>query len=251
MIVFERKYPVNVFDTDYTGLLNLKSLFDYFQDLAGRHASILGFGREHLMNNGNIWVLSRITAEIDKMPSLWEEVTVRTWPRGTDAIFALRDFEMFDQEGKKIAGASSSWVVVDYSTRKVQRPDRALAHLNTSFPVARALSANAGKVPAVPLINQEIKELTVTSSDIDVNFHVNNATYIGWVCNCYDPGFVKAHLPGTIEVNYLSEGLPGDRINIITGPEDQGTDTYIHSVVRQDDNTELCRIRIKWREEKV
>ncbi len=44
MLIFERKYPVNVFDTDITGKLSPGALFNYFQDLAGRHASHLGFG---------------------------------------------------------------------------------------------------------------------------------------------------------------------------------------------------------------
>lgn len=251
MIVFERKYPVNVFNTDFTGLLNLKSLFDFFQDLAGRHASILGFGREHLMNNGNFWVLSRITIEVKRMASLWEEVTVRTWPRGTEGIFALRDFEMFGEDGSRIAAGASSWVVVDYKTRKVQRPDRALAHLNSSFPENRALESNAARIASVPEINRETKELAVRSDDIDVNFHVNNASYIGWASNCYVADFVKTHTPVMIEVNYLSEGLPGDPINIITARENNGYDAFVHSIIRVTDNTELCRIRINWKEEKV
>ena len=251
MIAFERKYPVNVFDTDHTGKLSLGSLFNYFQDLAGRHASALGFGREHLMTNGFFWVLSRLTVEIESLPSSWEEVTLRTWPRGTDSIFAIRDLEMYNEEGRRLAAASSSWVVVDFNTRRVQRPDRALSHLNASFPDERALASNASKVPNLPADRHRITDMVATASDIDVNLHVNNARYIHWVGTSYETEFIRTHAPRIVEVNYLSEGYQGDKINIITAPEGEQGDTFIHSVIRKEDNAELCRIRIKWTEDKL
>jgi medium-chain acyl-[acyl-carrier-protein] hydrolase len=248
MIVFERKYPVNVFDTDITGRLSPGALFNYFQDLAGRHASLLGFGREHLMTNGFFWVLSRMTVKIERMPLTWDEVTVRTWPRGTDGIFALRDLEMYDAEGKRLAGASSSWVIVDYETRKVQRPDKALSFMNAKFPEQRALDTNAGKVPPLPPGNHRMIRLKARLDDIDANLHVNSARYIHWIMNCYEQEFISGHTPDTIEVNYLSEGHRDDMVNIITEDGGQGSASYIHSVVRENDGVELCRLRIQWRE---
>ncbi|HNX67019.1 MAG TPA: thioesterase, partial [Bacteroidales bacterium] len=91
MIIHERNYSVNVCQADIKEQLSLYGLFDLFQDIAGRHASILGFGREHLMINRNFWVLSRLSARISSMPAQWSDVTLRTWPRGTDGIFAIRD----------------------------------------------------------------------------------------------------------------------------------------------------------------
>jgi acyl-ACP thioesterase len=250
MIIYERKYPVNVFDTDISGRLSPGSLFNYFQDLAGRHASVLGFGREHLMTNGYFWVLSRMVVKIERMPLTWEEVTVRTWPRGTDAIFALRDLEMYDVAGRKIAGASSSWVIVDHETRRVQRPDKALSFLNSQYPSQRALGSNAGKVPGLPSGEHKLISMTAALDDIDVNHHVNNARYIHWVINSYERQFISSHIPDTVEVNYLSEGYQGDKINILTAHEESSGNSFLHSVVREADRTELCRLRIKWKEDK-
>lgn len=251
MIIFERKYPVNVFDTDHTGRMSLGSLFNYFQDLAGRHASVLGFGREHLMTNGFIWALSRMSVEIESLPHSWDDITVRTWPRGTDTIFAIRDLELYDSVGKRIGAASSSWVILDYITRKLQRPDKALSFLNATFPETRALPANAAKILALPLENRKISEMTASLCDIDVNLHVNNARYIHWVTGTYETDFITSHAPHTVEVNYLAEGYRGDRINIITAPVSASANDFIHSVIRISDNCELSRIRIKWREQQL
>ena len=249
MILFERKYPVNIFNTDLTGRLSPGALFNFFEDLAGRHAAELGWGRDDLMASGGyFWALSRMIVKINRLPKAWDEVTLRTWPRGTEAIFALRDLEMYDDAGEKIAGASSSWVIVDYNTRKAQRPDKALSILNHQFPGDRATETNAGKVPALPPGEHCLTRLKVKLDDIDVNLHVNNARYVHWAANCYDYEYISLHTPDTIEVNYLLEGHQGEMINILTANADGNRNSFIHSVVRESDGTELCRLRMSWKE---
>ncbi len=249
MILFERKYAINIFNTDLTGRLSPGALFSFFEDLAARHAAELGWGRDDLMASGGyFWALSRMIVKIDRLPGAWEEVTLRTWPRGTEAIFALRDLEMYDDAGKRIAGASSSWVIVDYNTRKAQRPDKALSGLNKNFPQVRATETNARKVPLLPAGEHTLTKLKVKLDDIDVNRHVNNARYVHWAVNCYDPEFISLHTPDTIEVNYLLEGHQGEMINILTATSDGQETAFIHSVTRESDGTELCRLRMSWKE---
>ena len=158
---------------------------------------------------------------------------------------------MYDTEGRRLAGASSSWVIVDYETRKVQRPDRALSFLNSQFPEQKALDANAGKIPPMPAGDHQVTRHKAKLGDIDVNLHVNNALYIHWVMNCYEPEFISIFTPDMIEVNYLSEGHRDDMVNIITKAGDDRSAPFIHSVVRENDRTELCRLRIHWRESKI
>jgi medium-chain acyl-[acyl-carrier-protein] hydrolase len=248
MIVFERKYPVNIFNTDLTGRLSPGALFNFFEDLAGRHATVLGWGHHDMMSTGFFWALSRMVVKIESLPMAMDEVTIRTWPRGTETIYALRDLEMYDASGKRLAGASSSWIIVDYNTRRVQRPDRALAGLNARFPEERALDTNARKVPSLPPGNNSVTSLKARLDDIDVNRHVNNARYIYWATNCYDEEFIISHMPDIIEVNYLMESHHGDGIKILTGAVDKHDRSFIHSIIRESDSAELCRLRINWKE---
>jgi acyl-ACP thioesterase len=249
MILFERKYPVNIFNTDLTGRLSPGALFSFFEDLAGRHASELGWGRDDLMTSGGyFWALSRMIVKIERLPKTWDEVTLRTWPRGTESIFALRDLEMYDNEGRKIAGASSSWVIVDYQTRKAQRPDRALSNLSYPFPGNRATETNARKVPPLPEGRHTLTRLKVKIDDIDINRHVNNARYVHWAVNCYDTQYISSHTPDTIEVNYLLEGHQDEMLNILTAACNGHENEFIHSVIRESDTTELCRLRMSWKE---
>ena len=90
---FEREYRVHVYETGADGKLNLYSLFNYMQDIASEHAVKLGFGRDDLMKDNHFWVLSRMYAEITEWPFREETIIVRTWPNGTDKLFALRNYE--------------------------------------------------------------------------------------------------------------------------------------------------------------
>jgi acyl-ACP thioesterase len=251
MIIFERSYSVNVFNTDLTGRLSTGALFSFFEDIAGRHALELGWGRDDLMSKGVFWALSRMVVKVEHLPNTWEDIVLRTWPRGVETIFALRDLEMYDTSGKRLAAASSSWVIVDYSTRKAQRPDKALSDLNNRFPAERALGTNARRVPPLPAGDHEMTRLKVKLDDIDVNRHVNNARYVHWAVDCHNPEFICTHTPDTVEVNYIAEGHQNEMINIFTAPADDARTSFIHSVTRESDGAELCRLRMSWKENRL
>jgi medium-chain acyl-[acyl-carrier-protein] hydrolase len=89
---FEKEYTVHVYETGPDGRLNIYSLFNYMQDIASENAIMLGFGRDDLLKNNHFWVLSRMYAEITEWPRWEEKIIVKTWPNGTDKLFAMRNY---------------------------------------------------------------------------------------------------------------------------------------------------------------
>ena len=110
---FEKEYRVHVYETSPDENVNICSLFNYMQDVAAIHAIKLGYGRDELMKNNNFWVLSRMYGEIAEYPFRNEKIIVKTWPYGTDNVFSLRFFELRLPDGRIIAKASSSWLIID------------------------------------------------------------------------------------------------------------------------------------------
>jgi medium-chain acyl-[acyl-carrier-protein] hydrolase len=244
---FEKKYLIPVYDTAPDGKLSLYSLFNYLQDIASEHAVRLKFGRDDLMKANRFWVLSRIVADVYIRP-VWEEtIIVKTWPRGTDTIFAIRDYEVSYPDGRKIAAGSSSWLIVDMTTRKVQRPDEMLTRFNSGKSVPNALGRNAGKVSPVSDNCQVNESFRVKLSDLDVNLHTNNVNYIKWVTDTYDLDFLMNHSADSIEVNYLAESKIGEEI-LIRSEKSEHNDIFHHSVIRKSDEKELSRMRIEWKD---
>jgi len=245
---FEKEYRIHVYETGADGRLNLYSLFNYMQDIASDHAVKLGFGRDDLMRDNRFWVLSRMYACITEYP-LWEEtITLKTWPNGTDKLFALRNYEVIYSDGRHIASGTSSWLILDRTTKKVQRPDAILTQYNPNIQLDNSLVRYASKIE--PSAEDGIKSpvYRIKVSDIDVNLHTNNVQYLKWVCDTYSLDFVIRNVPQSAEINYLAESLFNEEIYIRTSSEKVSTTFYNHSIIRISDNKELCRIRIEWKE---
>lgn len=246
MAEFEKEYLVHVYETSANGKLTLAGLFNYLQDTASDHAEKLNFGRDDLLKNNQIWVLSRIYAVIDKLPDWNDIITVRTWPSGIDKILALRDFKIFDHNKLPIASATSSWAIIDRSTKRVQRPDDIITKFHEYFDIERTLKRNASKLDPVSKDGYLSPVFKVKFSDLDVNLHVNNVKFLQWVTDSYPLDFILTNTPMSVEINYLAESMCGDEIKILITQEQESDNAWNHSIIRANDNRELCRIRIKW-----
>lgn len=239
----EKKYQVHVYETGPDGRVNMYSLFNYMQDIASEHAVKLGFGREDLMRENHFWVLSRMYAVIHDMPYWNEEMVVTTWPCGTEKMFALRYYDIRYPDGRQIASASSSWLIIDHTTKKIQRPGEMLSRYNSVNKAVRLAEKIAEASPDGELSPRS----RVKVSDLDINLHTNNVNYLKWVYDTYNPDFIMCHSPCSVEINYLAEALFNEEVFIRTSLEKQETTFYNHSVIRTDDNKELCRIRTEWK----
>jgi medium-chain acyl-[acyl-carrier-protein] hydrolase len=243
---YEKSYKIPVYDIGFDGQLSPFALFNFLQDIASEHAVLLRFGKDDLLKENRFWVLSRIAVQVKVWPGWEETVTVKTWPRGTDRLFALRDYEVTCPDGRVVALASSSWLVVDKTTRRVQRPDSLLTSFNSGIAVRSSLERNAEKVDPVSEDFVTGKPVRVQISDLDINLHVNNVIYLKWITDSYDLDFRMKNHPVWVEINYLAESRLNDEIVIRTSTDKKNGKVYNHSMVRTVDNTELCRVQMQW-----
>jgi len=247
LLQFEKEYRIHVYETGPDGKLNLYSLFNYMQDIASDHAIKLGFGRDDLMKDNRFWVLSRIYAVIEKWP-LWEDtIILKTWPNGTDKLFALRNYEVKYPDGKHIASGTSSWLILDRTTKKVQRPDSILSKYNPNLHTENSSLRYASKIDSSPENGIISPFFRIKVSDLDVNLHTNNVMYLKWASDSYDLDFIMNNDPQSAEINYLAESRFDEEIMIKTSVENENGSLYNHSIFRTSDNKELCRIRIEWK----
>jgi acyl-ACP thioesterase len=241
---FEKSYQVHVYETAPNARLSPYSLLNYLQDIASDHAEMLGFGRDDLMKQNSFWVLSRLYVEFISWPEWNEKISLRTWPNGIDKIFALRNFEISYTDGNILGYATSSWLILDRTTRKIQRPEVLLEGLFVPEQEKFAIR-NASKLDTLVEQGQTNLCFRIKTSDLDINFHTNNAVYLRWILDSYDPGFLMKNDPESIEINYLAESKYDEEILIRTTAEND--QCFNHSIIRKEDDKELCRVRMVWR----
>ena len=100
--IFENTFEATSRDADFSCNLRVGSLVNFFIQIAWKHAESLGWGLHDLSKHGFHWVLSRLKLEIDKIPVWPCELTIKTWPKGMNRLFYVRDAEIFNEAGEKI-----------------------------------------------------------------------------------------------------------------------------------------------------
>ncbi|MDR1429994.1 MAG: acyl-ACP thioesterase [Spirochaetaceae bacterium] len=224
LAILQESITVPFSGVDKTNRMKLSTAFDFFQDAANNHAEDLGVGRDEFERAGHIWVLSRMSVFMERRPEWNEELVMRTWPRGTAKLFAIRDYELADKEGKSVVRGRSGWIIVESKTRRPLRPEALVENMPRNEG-RDALPDGAGAVPALREVSsgdgsasQAVRaaERRAAYSDIDMNGHVNNARYIEWIEDALDPGRLYGAEHLRLDINYTSEVLPGETIELWT-----------------------------------
>ncbi|MEZ5197681.1 MAG: thioesterase [Bacteroidales bacterium] len=202
-------FEVGWLDSDIKGRAKLSALFNYLQETALKHAENMGFGYDDVKKNGQLWVVARILLKMNRYPRWREQITVETWPRGVEGMWAFREYRLIDSEGNELGGASSSWLVLDMSDRKPVAPElvfHALPYVNPQS----ATGEVPGRINAKKDLNDGVMHL-VTYSEVDFYQHVNNTRYIDWVLDAIHQLKLKIDIK-KININYMSEAKLDDII---------------------------------------
>jgi medium-chain acyl-[acyl-carrier-protein] hydrolase len=225
--IWNESFPVRSSDVGIANLLKPQALFQFFQEAAGNHATHLGVGYDALRRLGLFWVLSRVKVEIASLPRWGDEVTLTTWPKGVDRLFALRDFRMTGRDGATLARGTSCWLLVDSEKMRPRRLDS----INRSFPLndrEHALQESLDKIP-IPADLAPVYERKVMRSDLDVNNHVNNTEYVRWITDALGDG--EGASLRALQINYLEEAKRGETLAFSAGCAD-GESWFIEGVNR-------------------
>ncbi|HAN18626.1 MAG: hypothetical protein A2X13_13640 [Bacteroidetes bacterium GWC2_33_15] len=228
-------FPVKSYDSDQNGRLTLQTLFHFLQECAWNNARMNDFGYEYLEKENTYWVLSRVLVQINEYPEWKDEISIKTWPKGADGYFALRDFLIF-KDDKVIGRATTSWLILDRETKRPRRLE------NFNFIHQNFLNESAiDKKPDKINLNTSLAELDrrkVYPSDLDVNKHVNNATYVRWMLDAYFSNHSK--LISEFEINFLSELLMHDEFTVF----ESYTNEELFYILKTNQDKEVCKARL-------
>jgi len=203
-------------------------LMDDLQGIAGSHADLLGFGADFCRKNKIGWVMTNYAVDIIEMPTSGQEVTISTWPSGAGTLRALRDSEIRALDGRLMVRATTQWVMIDITTRRLTKIAEKLLSFN-EFP-PRALDTEFEKIEDFEIVAGLVnapKTFPVLFDDIDSNGHVNNTAYTVWASESLGNEFLASHMLSKLRINFKKE-IPAGTTDSIT--------TYHIPPVCGDDN---------------
>lgn len=199
--MYKEKFVVQKDEVDSFGEIRISKLMWHMQNVAGEHAIKLKIDRDILMKDNNIWVVVRYDMKINRLPKLKEKYVITTHPGETKGFMFPRFFQVYDKHGNLLVNISSTWVVVNFDTRRIiLRPFKDII-----LPVEH--DPNDLELPTK--INEEATNLVckrlTKESELDINIHINNTFYYDYILETHDIEFYKENKVSRILLNYEKE----------------------------------------------
>lgn len=209
---YQETFTLRTCDCDFTGDWRPGAILTTMQEIAGTHSNLLGCGRDELLKNNTVWVLTRCEIRMDAYPRIGDTVTAETYPTALRRWFFPRYYLFRSQEGKLLGYAATLWVLMDFVERKMLPPGD----------VAKTLPDNSDFVPpmglpgTVEMTQGEEKRILrrPVYFDLDVNQHVNNTRYADWACDALGVDAMREYCMDTLRINYEAEILPDQEMEL-------------------------------------
>lgn len=232
MIRFEQKFTIPCYDTDASWRLKPSSFMDLAQEAAGQHAVYLGFGYDDLIATNTAWILSRVHVEFVDAPKWRENITLRTWHKGLNRLFFLRDFILTDDQGRERVKATTSWLVLNLETRRLVRDPKLMEEGTVC--TDNVIETPADKVVMPKDIDpQYVMDHHVAYSDVDMNGHTNNAMYMQWAMDAVDYDIASTRPVKWFTINFNHETKAGDIVALykVVKEEEDGRHVFVEGKV--------------------
>nr|UTH39061.1 FATA [Thunbergia alata] len=282
---YKEKFIVRCYEVGINKTATVETIANLLQEVGGNHAQSVGFSTDGFATTPTmrklhlIWVTARMHIEIYKYPAWSDVVEIETWCQSEGRIGTRRDWILKDYAtGEVIGRATSKWVMMNQDTRRLQKVtdevrDEYLVFcpktLRLSFPEEN--NASLKKIVKLddPAEYSKIG-LVPRRADLDMNQHVNNVTYIGWVLESMPQEIIDSHELQTITLDYRRECQHDDIVDSLTSheletdeaiPELQGSNgsslsaedesnhrlQFLHLLRLSDNGSEINRGRTSWR----
>ncbi|KAJ1257937.1 hypothetical protein BS78_10G034900 [Paspalum vaginatum] len=220
-LVFRQNFLIRSYEIGADRTASIETLMNHLQETALNHvktAGLLGdgFGATPEMSKRNlIWVVSKIQLLVEQYPSWGDMVQVDTWVAAAGKNGMRRDWHVRDyNSGRTILRATSVWVMMNKNTRRLSKmPDEVRAEIGPYFNGRSAITdeqseklAKPGSTPDGDATKQFIRKgLTPRWGDLDVNQHVNNVKYIGWILESAPISILEKHELASMTLDYRKE----------------------------------------------
>lgn len=209
---FEREYYVGIKDIGIKGKMSNYGILSILEEIASSHSDTVEYGVNDIETKKKVWLLMDWKLQVFERPCYGTKVKVKTWARPiTKMPFSTyRDFEIFDGE-KKIAIATSKWVLFDLETNKIAKITEDIINLYKPQEEKVFEKEEIEKLKEIQELNEYI-EYDVKRADIDVNKHMHNLNYLKLAYEALPEDVYLSEEKNKVRIMYKHQILLGDKV---------------------------------------
>ncbi|KAJ0523358.1 putative oleoyl-[acyl-carrier-protein] hydrolase [Helianthus annuus] len=213
--VFRQKFQIRSYEVGSDQAVTIETLMNLLQETSINHLKAIGvwsdgFGLTREMCKKNlIWVVSKLQVAVDRYP-IWDDVIqIDTWKGAYGKIGICSNWTICDAKtGEILLTASCILVMMNEETRKLSKfPDEVRSELdehltNVILPVVARKWSPRDEMSIVDHVRNGIMPRW---SDLDMNQHVNNVKYIGWILESVPHSIVENYELASLTLEYHQE----------------------------------------------
>ncbi|XP_071697130.1 oleoyl-acyl carrier protein thioesterase, chloroplastic-like [Rutidosis leptorrhynchoides] len=231
---YKEKFVIRCYEVGINKTATVETIANLLQEVGSNHAQSVGFSTDGFATTTTmrklhlIWVTARMHIEIYRYPAWSDVVEIETWCQSEGRIGTRRDWIIKDYaNGEVIGRATSKWVMMNEDTRRLQKVsddvrDEYLVFcpktLRLAFP-----EENNNSLKKIGKLEDPAEYsrlgLVPRRADLDMNRHVNNVTYIGWVLESIPQDVIDTQELQSITLDYRRECQHDDIVDSLTTPE--------------------------------
>ena len=207
---------------DFEGKLGVYETFRTFMDLANTHAEKLGVDQMTLMDKGLFWLTVKTRIRFFRKAAMAERLTAETWPLAPLSLRTDRCYRISDENGP-VAEGRTEWAVLDIRSGR-------LANIPSLFPADLKYNEDRVSIEDFPRINAPEGDIDlkgtykVTSSDIDMGMHMNNAAYVRAILGFFTVEELRAMEIREMTVVFKASAHEGNELGMRVKKSDEGLD---------------------------
>lgn len=242
--IWENNFRVRAFDVDANDRLKVNTILDYFQDAASNDAERRHFGYSDFVPMGLTWVLSWAKFEFINYPRFSDEIKIQTWGKKQFKLYSMRDYLLFNSNDEAICKGTSAWLLIDSKSLRTKI-------LPQLFPEIKMLDSKEAlsDLPHKIVSTSETKIIYSTQirySDVDLNQHANNASYIRIMLDCFDQDFHREHSIKSLTVSYIAQSKYGEEIQLSKATEKDNPLTHYVEAKNMTNSKTVFQALVEW-----
>jgi fatty acyl-ACP thioesterase B len=240
-LVYRQTFVIRSYEIGADRTASIETMMNHFQETALNHVWMSGlagdgFGATRAMSCRNlIWVVTRMQVHVEQYPAWGDVVEMDTWVAASGKNGMRRDWLVRDYKtGQILARATSTWVMMNRKTRKLSKmPEEVRAEICPYFLERSAIKDESLLTQKIIRLNGNAEfvrsGLTPRRSDLDMNQHVNNVKYIGWMMESVPPAILDGYELASMSLEYRRECGQSDVVQSMTSLEPSTTSSESES----------------------
>ena len=243
--IFEKEYEVTYRDTDARGECFLTSYMSFMADAGLSQDEALGFNISDMVKENHTWMLVDYEINIYEYAKYKEKLKIMTYIEGMNKFYGLRRFKVYGEKENLILEGKTLVILVDSIKRRPLSVSEEHYKVYGVKEKDHNIGRNKLKLSRCERVDFQ-KEFSIRYSDIDLNLHVGNIVYLGWILETMPFDIMKDYRINSVKIKYQKEITYGNKVIVRTQANNiEDTINGKHEIINENDEV-VALLETNW-----